>query len=350
MPHPFDNIDVIAPNFKKRHSGVTSTVLRLVPLQAEHINISACAPSFPTDVPNVAPKAVLSMSRNGPTGPRVWHARRNIEMIAGLALKHILRKNLRLLFTSAAQRRHTRFTRWLIRQQDKVIATSARSASFLEREASIILHGIDRKIFTPTPDRAALRTTLDLPEKGPLIGCFGRIRHQKGNDLFVKVMCQVLPKFPDAKALIMGRATADNQDFLKDLTRQVEDAGLSARILFREEVPIEQLAAHFQALDLYIAPQRWEGFGLTPIEAMACGAPVVATRVGAFEEMIENGKNGYLVDVQDITAMAQHIEQMLQTPDQLTQMGQVAQDVTKAKFDITREAAEINDIYRMMLA
>ncbi len=61
---------------------------------------------------------------------RVWHARRNNEMLVGLLLRSMLRMPLKLVFTSAAQRRHTAYTRWLMRRMDAVIATSTRSGSF----------------------------------------------------------------------------------------------------------------------------------------------------------------------------------------------------------------------------
>ena len=152
---PLDQIEVIAPNFKKRHSGVTSTVLRLVPLQARDIPIVASGPELPPEVPNLPPARLPSLPKRPDGVARVWHARRNVEMIAGLALKHLGRKKLKLLFTSAAQRRHTGFTRWLIRQMDAVIATSAKSAAYLERPATVIHHGINCVQFSPVEDRPA---------------------------------------------------------------------------------------------------------------------------------------------------------------------------------------------------
>ncbi|MEM9552602.1 MAG: glycosyltransferase family 4 protein, partial [Pseudomonadota bacterium] len=296
-------IDVIAPNFKKRHSGVTSTVIRLVPLQAKEIAICAVAPDLPAEVPNTHWSRLLTMSRRGPSGARVWHARRNVEMVAGLALKHLGRKRLALLFTSAAQRRHTGFTRWLIARMDHIIATSARSASYLDREATVIRHGVDCDLFHPVDDRAALRRRLDLPDDGLLVGCFGRIRPQKGNDLFVQAMIATCKAVPQARGLVMGRATGEHSEFLAGLKAQVGDAGLSDRILFRDEVPIADVPAHFQAVDLYVAPQRWEGFGLTPLEAMASGAPVVATRVGAFEELVVPDETGTLIGIEEVDRM-----------------------------------------------
>ncbi|MBW4707880.1 glycosyltransferase family 4 protein [Roseobacter sp. YSTF-M11] len=346
---PLREIEVIAPNFKKRHSGVTSTVIRLVPLQARQIAITSCAPDLPPEVPNLPPRRLLLLPRSGPSGARVWHARRNVEMVAGLALKYLAGKRLKLLFTSAAQRRHTGFTRWLIRQMDAVIATSSKSASYLEREAQVIRHGVDCTQFQPVDDRAALRAALNLPTDGPLIGCFGRIRHQKGNDLFVAAMIEVFATHPTARALIMGRATAEHQDFLKQLKKDVAEASLSDRILFRDEVPIEDLARHFQALDLYVAPQRWEGFGLTPLEAMACGAPAVATKVGAFEELIVEGETGHLVEIEDARAIADAVTRLLHDPSALRAMSKAARARAEGSFRLEQEAAAIVSVYRRLL-
>ena len=140
-------IDVIAPNLKKRFSGVTSTVVRLVPLQAREIAIAGTGPALPDEMPQIALSTLPLMPRSGPSGPRVWHARRNTEMLAGLMLKWLLRKNFRMLFTSAAQRRHSAYTRWLLRRMDHVVATSARAQR----------HDHDRDCCRKPPDSAHLR-------------------------------------------------------------------------------------------------------------------------------------------------------------------------------------------------
>ncbi|MEM1352494.1 MAG: glycosyltransferase family 4 protein [Pseudomonadota bacterium] len=348
VPSP-DQIDVIAPNFKRRHSGVTSTVVRLVPLQAKTIGIVASGPDLPPEVPNLPPARLVTLPRNGPSGARVWHARRNVEMLAGVLLKNLTRKRFKLLFTSAAQRRHSGYTRWLIRQMDAIIATSARSAAFLDRAATVIHHGVDCQAFAPASDRSALRRRLGLPEDGVLVGCFGRIRPQKGNDLFVETMLRVLETNPQSRALMMGRATEDHSSFLQNLKDKVEEAGQSDRIFFRDEVPFEDLAAHFQALDLYVAPQRWEGFGLTPLEAMACGAPVIATRVGAFEELVVDGVTGHLVDIEDVDEMVRTLSALVSDDAQREVFGTAARAHVVARFSIETEVKAINALYRDLL-
>ena len=184
-------IEVIAPNLKRRLSGVTATVVRLIPVQAAMIGIVTTGPGLPTELPHM-PLARLPFLRRDCW--RVWHARRNTEMVLGLVLRHVFRRKLRLLFTSAAQRHHKAFTRWLIARMDRVVATSTYAQSYLQVPSTVVMHGVDTQVFHPTPDRAALRAQLGLPQDAVILGCFGRIRAQKGVDLLVEAACTLLPE------------------------------------------------------------------------------------------------------------------------------------------------------------
>lgn len=340
-------VQVIAPNFKKRLSGVTSTVFRLVPFQAVDLSVVVTGPVIPEDLPQVRLRDLLLMPKHGPDGPRVWHARRNLEMLGGLALR-ALGKDLRLVFTSASQRRHTGFTKALIRRMDAVVSTSARTAAYLERPSLVVHHGIDVEAFRLVPDRAALRAALALPS-GPLVGCFGRVRAQKGTDLFVDAMIAVLSQRPDGGGIILGRATAEHREFQRGLEARIAQAGLSDRLRFMGEVPVDEIAQWYQALDLFVAPQRWEGFGVTPIEAMACGVPVVATRVGAFEEQVVDGATGLLTPPDDAPAMVAALRRALSDPARLARWGMAARGHVVANFRIEDEAARLNALYRELL-
>lgn len=340
-----DPIDVIAPNLKRRLSGVTATVVRLIPVQARMIGIVATGPGLPAHVPHLPLWRVALLGRGR---RRVWHARRNTEMALGLFLRHVLRLPLRMVFTSASQRVHSGYTSWLIGQMDAVVATSQKTASYLKRPARVILHGIDTDTFRPAPDRAALRRRLGLPE-GVLVGCYGRIRAQKGTDAFVRAMMALLPARPGVTALVMGRATEAHGSYLEDLKAEIAAAGLADRILFLPEVPVHEVADWYAALDLYVAPQRWEGFGLTPLEAMACAVPVIATRVGAFEELIAPGETGDLVPPDDIPALSAAIAPWLDQHDMRHAAGIAARNRVENGFRIEDEAAALVDLYRELL-
>ena len=345
-----NTISVIAPNLKRRLSGVTSTVIRLVPLQARDIAIAATGPVLPDHVPRIALHRLLTMSRHAPGGgARVWHARRNVEMIAGLALKHLLRKDLALMFTSASQRHHTGLTRWLIARMDAVVATSALTADYLTVPNTVIHHGIDTETFAPAPDKAALRRRLNLPEDALLIGCYGRIRASKGTDIFVEAMREVLPRHPDAVALVMGRAVGKDQAFLQALRDMVAGHGLGDRIRFLPEVPADATAPWYAALDLYVAPQRHEGFGLTPLEAAACGVPSIATRTGAFAEIVAEDETGTIIPTDDTPALVAALDAVLSDPARLARWQAACRPRVMEGFRIADEAQALIAIYRDLL-
>nr|WP_254656279.1 glycosyltransferase family 4 protein [Jannaschia sp. CCS1] len=327
---------------------MTSTIVRLVPLQAQEMALAAVSPDLPAHVPQIRLSQLLTMPRSGPHGARVWHARRNTEMLGGLALKYLLRKRLKLVFTSASQRRHTGYTKWLIGQMDHIIATSQKTASYLERPADVILHGIDVDSFTPATDKAALRARLGLPD-ATLIGCYGRIRAQKGTGDFVDAMIPLLRANEGVHGLIMGRATEKYVEYERGLHAKIAEAGLTDRLHILPEVPVHDMADWYRVLDLFVAPQRWEGFGLTPLEAMACGVPCVATTVGAFPELITD-QVGMLVSPQDTPAMIRAITHYTDDAHMRLGQGAAARAHVEQNFRIEREAEAIMAIYRRLLA
>ncbi len=345
-----DAIDVIAPNLKRRYSGVSSTVFRLVPVQAKKIAIATTGPVLPQDIPQFPLSRLPFMSRSGPSGYRVWHARRNIEMLAGVVLKHVLRKRLKLVFTSAAQRRRGEYSRWLIRRMDAVIAASGKAKSYLGVPATVVLHGIDADAFAPPADRAALRAELGLDRDALIVGCFGRIRAQKGTDLFVDAMINLLPKHATAQGIIMGGVTREQQAFVDDLKARIDAAGLGDRLRILPEDKGFTIAPWFQASDIYVAPQRWEGFGLTPLEAMSCGVPVVATRVGAFEDLVVDEKTGFLVPPEDLSQLIAATDRLMSDAALRKSMAEAARRKVVEQHQIEHEADAITAVYRRLIA
>ncbi len=337
-------IDVIAPNLKRHLSGVTATVVRLVPLMAREMDVMATGPGLPPHVPHISLFHAATMPRDR---WRVWHARRNTEMLFGLVLRVIFRRKYRLLFTSASQRRHTGYTRWLISRMDAVIATSGKSADYLGCPSTVIFHGIDTDAFRPSIDRAGLRKRLALPE-GILVGCFGRIRSQKGTDVFLEAMLPILKRRSDVHAIILGRAVERHLSFLALLKKRARDEGVADQVMFLPEVPSHRITDWYPALDLYVAPQRWEGFGLTPLEAMACGIPVVATAVGVFPELLSTGV-GRLVPPGEVAPMAVAIGEMVEDTALRAVLSETARRHVEDRFGIHREARAIMKIYRELL-
>ncbi|HEX2146553.1 MAG TPA: glycosyltransferase family 4 protein [Pseudorhizobium sp.] len=343
------HITVIAPHFKRRLSGVTSTVVQLVPEQQRlGLGIVTLGPGLPDHLPKMRWRDLPLLWRP-PEGYlwRVWHARRNNEMLVGLALKTVLRMPLKLLFTSAAQRHHSGYTKWLLRRMDAVVATSARSGSFLEVPHTVIRHGVDLSVFRPPQGGEDTIAATGLQGRY-LVGCFGRVRHQKGTDLFVRAMIELLPRHPDWTAIICGRATAEHQRFADDLKLSVEQAGLSDRIRFLGEV--DDIKPWYRRLTLYVAPSRNEGFGLTPLEAMASETAVVASDAGAYAEQIGEGVTGKVVPAGDYESLRDGIDTYLADPDLTHRTGKAAREHVSGKFALRNEAEGLERVYQALLA
>lgn len=345
---PLSETVVIAPNFKKRLSGVTSTIVQLIPLQrALGVRIATLGPGLPDYLPSLAWNTLGGLWKRPLGHPfRIWHARRNIEMIAGIVLRDILRMKLRLVFTSAAQRHHKPLTRWLIRQMDRVIATSARSGSYLKVPHTVVMHGIDLHHFTPPATQEDEFSASGLPGKYA-IGCFGRIRHQKGTDLFVDAMIALLPHYTDWTSVIAGRTTAEHEAFEKTLKEKIAAAGLTDRIVFLGEVP--DVRQWYRRLTLYVAPSRNEGFGLTPLEAMASQTAVVTSDAGAYAELVAPG-TGTVVPAGDGTALQKAIEPYLANLAQTMDAGKAALAHVRSSFPLIKEATAIDAVYNDLFA
>jgi mannosyltransferase len=344
VPNSPSDPDVIVPNLHKRYSGVTATNRMVAPRLAKLVRAAWFGSDAPEGIARLSAAGLLKLWRH-PT-PLIWHARRNNEMIAGVVLR-ALGWPLKLVFTSAAQRHHTWITRWLIRRMDAIIATSDISASFLKVKATVIPHGVDTEVYAPPADRAAAFAESGLPGRYA-IGCFGRVRAQKGTDVFVDAMCRLLPRYPDFTAVIVGQVTPEQAVFANDLKKRIEAAGLQSRIVITGELPIEEVKRWYRRLTIYAFTSRNEGFGLTLIEAMASGAAMVAARAGAAEFVVEDGVTGVLVPAGDASALAAALEPLLRDPAKAAAMGMRARARVEEKFSLDAEANAIAAVYRKL--
>src|SRR5664279_194850 len=337
-----DDLQLIVPNLHRRYSGVTATNRMVAPKLAKMFRAAWLGPDAPDGIARIGVAELLKLWRR--RDALIWHARRNNEMIAGVLLR-ALGWPLKLVFTSAAQRHHTWITRWLIRRMDAIIATNEISASFLKRKATVIPHGVDTDTYAPPADRAAAFAEAKLPGRYA-IGCFGRVRAQKGSDLFVEAMCRLLPRYPDFTAVLVGAIAPEQSGFANDLKKRIEAAGLQSRIAISGELPIEEVQRWYRRLTIYAFTSRNEGFGLTLIEAMAVGAALVASRAGAAELVVEDGVTGVLTPPGDADALIAALEPLMRDPTTATAMGTRARARVLEKFSLDAEASRIAEVYR----
>ena len=355
--------EVIVTCLKKRLSGVTTTITNLLPEQAKHLNLGYCG----SDIPGLkeaaaSPRfqrlsfwqAVWASRKRLHDGRKIiWHVRRDNEMILGLLMRGVLRLPIALVFTSAATRRHGRWPLWLISRMDAVIATTPlaheKIADVAPKNTRVIAHGVNTYSFVPPVNQALAWQQTGLPGKYG-IGVFGRVRHQKGIHLFVPALIGLLPRYPDFTAVICGLCKPEDEVYKAQLVAKIEAAGLTKRIIWLGLVPAEDLALWYQRVSITVACPLNEGFGLTPIEGMACGSAVVASRTGAFEEIVLEGVTGHLVPTDDVPTLVQALEKLLQSPEQITRFAAAGRERVVAHYSIESEARRIAEVYDLTQA
>jgi glycosyltransferase involved in cell wall biosynthesis len=346
-----DEVELIVGNSNAHFSGVTSTMLQVLPHQQKLIGVRVMGKHFLPD-PTIAisfwqtAKICRRPLKNGKW--RIFHARRVDEMIQGVLLKYIFKAKLKLVFSSAAQRKRSGLTLWLTRKMDAVVAVSERSAAFLvDSPAMVNPHGVQADDYHPAPNKQQAWQSFNYG--GQIgIGILGRVRKQKGVHLFVNACIELLNKYPQVNAVVVGAISSSNKVFVQELQTKIDNADLSERIIFTGELPFEKIPEIFSALSLVAALSENEGFGLTVLEGMSSGAAVLATQAGAWEEIIRPGIDGYIVPVNDQKAVTEKLQLMLSEPENLTKMGQAGRERIEQHYQVEDEAEHLVTLFRQL--
>jgi len=351
-------IELIIGNSNSNFSGVTSTMLQLLSEQQKRIGLRVMGKHhLPDESLNITFWQVVKLCRKPLSDGRfrVFHARRVDEMIQALILKYVFSAKIKIIFSSAAQRYRSKLTLWLTDRMDAVLAMCKVSASYLHRQPdAIIYHGIKADVYLPAENKEAAWQALNiLPEtlsKGKLgIAILGRVRAQKGVHLFVKSCIELLDKYPDYTAVVVGSISESNEGFVKELQAEIQLAGLSDRIVFTGEQDFADIPKIFSALSLVVALSDNEGFGLTILEAMSSGAAVLASEAGAWPEVVRSGTDGYVVPVNDLPAVIEKMDLLLSDQDTLKTMGINGRQRILEHYVVQREAKELVEFYRGLM-
>lgn len=339
-----EQTELILGNSNPRFSGVTSTMLQVLRYQKNLINVTVLGGHhLSEDIQSASFCELIKICHKPlPDGRyRVFHARRNNELIQALILKKCFGAKIRIAFTSTAQRQHSWITRYLIRQTDAVISTCRAAASYIKEGPDIIIpHGIDLDTYQPPENRHELWQELGFPGKYG-VGIFGRVRHQKGVDILVRAAIPLLKQHEDFTIVICGETTPENQSYQDQLQAEINAAGLSDRFIFIGKQPFAELPKLFQAMSIVAALSRNEGFGLTVLEAMASGSAVIASEAGAWQDIVSDGVDGYIVPCDDLASTQKKLDLLMSQPNKLHEMGAHGRQRVEQSYSLEREAKDL---------
>lgn len=164
-------------------------------------------------------------------------------------------------------------------------------------------------------DSAMARRELGLPESGPYIGTVSSLVPYEGIDDLLAAFELLAPKYPELRVLIVGDGSS-----LPSLKQQARRSDFTDRIIFTGRVPRDRARSFHQALDVFVVPRKdldvtRSVTPLKPVEALACGRPVVASRLGALQEIVTDGSNGLIAAPEDPRDLAATLERLLDSEE-----------------------------------
>jgi len=210
----------------------------------------------------------------------------------------------------------------------------------------VIPCGVDLDAFTPaTPERrAAARRSLGLGDT-PTLLFVGRLDPIKGIDLLLESVA--LLRTP-ARLLVVGGDPAGDPE-VERLRARAAELGIADRVRFPGAVPQRNLPTYYHAADAVVVSSRYESFGLVAVEALACGAPVVASAAGGLPSIVRDGENGLLVRWRSAQAFAERIELLL-GDDRLRERLRANTRASVEPFDWRRIGDRMRDLYQELTA
>jgi D-inositol-3-phosphate glycosyltransferase len=238
-------------------------------------------------------------------------------------------------FKNGAARRHTDLEpsvrldeeQRIVRHVDGLVA-----ASMVERRAliseygaestrtTVIPCGVDTELFHPV-DRAVAQARI-AAGTGPLVVYVGRIAPIKGLETLLDAVAQLRARGSAVRLLIVGGEADEPVDGHEaEIRRRVETLGLGDAVRFAGAQPQEALRDYYVAADVTVLPSYYESFGMVALEAMACGSPVIGSRVGGLTTTVRDGVTGFLVPDGDAGALAERIDALVGDADLRFRLG-----------------------------
>jgi glycosyltransferase involved in cell wall biosynthesis len=235
-----------------------------------------------------------------------------------------------------------------MRRANAITAVSKFQARELGKDLALPeseIHVIPNPI-SPALLQQALAQPRTEPPK-PVVLYTGRIESNKGSLELLQSIDQVAAQFPSVEYLLAGGRHNSIDD--RSLATTIGTNGTRKRVQLLGHVPWQDLADLYRRASVFVMPSHYETFGISVIEAMAFGLPVVATNVGGLPEVVEDGVTGILVPPKDSQALGEAIVRLLRDPDLSTRLGRAGRERVRSEFTVDRIVAQTLEVYQSVI-
>ena len=206
-------------------------------------------------------------------------------------------------------------------------------------------NGVDINRFFPVENTAGFLNRYNIPENSNIILTLARIIRRKGHDTVIKCLPSLIKKFPNIQYVIAG-PHRKKDTYLDELKLLAKELSVENHIVFVDYIPDSDLNEIYSRSQVYVMVSRTyndigdsEGFGITFLEANACGCPVIGSTEGGIPDAVENNKNGLLVPADDIKSLTKAIEKFLE--DQSFRRKIIDKGIERVNNDFTWEKLTI---------
>lgn len=257
------------------------------------------------------------------------------------------RSNARLVLTRHVLFALSQIHRLTLRRTAKVIAVSEavadslRAQNIFPTEKLVTIHnGIDVEKFDHARREAGERNR----DERIRVGMIGHIAPIKGQEEFIRAAAIVCRQRDDVDFIVAGADKSREGENQARVEKLISELGLEHNVKFLGW--IEDVAKLLSTFDLYVSPARSEPFGLTIVEAMAAGVPVIATRSEGASEILSDGETGRLIPIDDVETLAGVIGELLNDRTQCERLAQNAKSAARERFSLERMVDRTEEIYR----
>jgi glycosyltransferase involved in cell wall biosynthesis len=216
------------------------------------------------------------------------------------------------------------------------------------QKVQVVYNGTDTIKFSPDIDGSGIRKEFNITNDEFVVGIVGRLVIWKGQREFLKAASVIVHKIPDAKFLIVGDTTFGSKQYKEELYDLACELGIESKVIFsggRDDIP-----NIIRAMDVMVhASISPEPFGLVIIEGMASGVPVVASNRGGPVEIIEDGKDGFLINPEETDTFAGRVIELLRDKSLRDKIAEAARKKVVEHFSVGKFTSEFQKIYREVL-